>query len=150
MNITGYWETRQIKLDGKLLSSEQSRGISNHSPDGFNWSYAGSGPSQLALAILLTRTDKDTALKLYQKFKFQYIANLPPSNFDTEIPVDEFIIENGGGIQPSEIGFGIDPINQTNTGANCGPFYERCVKAQSDKCNCACGGINHGKARIKN
>lgn len=26
--------------------------IRNHSPDGFNWGYAGSGPAQLALAIL--------------------------------------------------------------------------------------------------
>jgi hypothetical protein len=26
--------------------------IRNHSPDGFNWGYGGSGPSQLALAIL--------------------------------------------------------------------------------------------------
>jgi len=145
MKITGHWDTRQIRLDGKLLSSEQSRKIRNHSPDGFNWSYAGSGPSQLALAILLTRTDKDTALKLYQRFKFKYIAPLPPTNFEEVIPVDDFIIEHGGGIQPSEEGFGIDTVTQGE--GNCGAFFERCFAAQNDTCNCMCGGVNHGKSK---
>ena len=35
------------------LNVEESLKLRNHSPDGFSWGYNGSGPSQLALAILL-------------------------------------------------------------------------------------------------
>jgi hypothetical protein len=44
-----------VEEDGKghVLSSGPSQAIYNHSPDGFEWGYSGSGPSQLALAILL-------------------------------------------------------------------------------------------------
>lgn len=35
------------------ISPDQSLRFRNHSPDGFEWSYGGSGPAQLALAILL-------------------------------------------------------------------------------------------------
>ena len=49
----------------------------NHSPDGFEWGYGGSGPSQLALAILADATDDETALKHYQTFKRIAITDLP-------------------------------------------------------------------------
>lgn len=53
--------------------------VRTHSPDGFGWGYAGSGPAQLALAILLDHFDhkvgaRALAAKLYQKFKFKFIA----------------------------------------------------------------------------
>lgn len=52
--------------------------VVNHSPTGFAWGYAGSGPSQLALAILLDHLgDKARALRIYQDFKFRCIANFP-------------------------------------------------------------------------
>jgi uncharacterized protein DUF6166 len=70
--------------------------IINHSPTGVCWGYCGSGPAQLALAILVdhftdgdqrnyARPDYDTpadpdierALSLYQDFKFAVIARLP-------------------------------------------------------------------------
>jgi hypothetical protein len=39
----------------------------NHSPTGFEWGYGGSGPSQLAFAILADFTgDTETALQHYQ------------------------------------------------------------------------------------
>lgn len=44
--ISGTAATRQITLDGKLINPELSRLIYNHSPDGFAWGYAGSGPDQ--------------------------------------------------------------------------------------------------------
>ena len=49
-----------------------------HSPDGFNWGYAGSGPSELARSIIghLLETD-DPPVELYQAFKFAFIAGLP-------------------------------------------------------------------------
>jgi hypothetical protein len=50
----------------------------NHSPTGFCWGYAGSGPAQLALAILSDYLKDDKkALSLYMDFKFKVIARLP-------------------------------------------------------------------------
>lgn len=48
----------------------------NHSPDGFEWGYAGSGPAQLAFAILLDAFDEKTARTWYQEFKDRKIATL--------------------------------------------------------------------------
>lgn len=52
--------------------------LRRHSPAGFNWSYGGSGPAQLALAILVeTLDDGEAAALLYQRFKFEVVAHLP-------------------------------------------------------------------------
>jgi len=66
----------------------------NHSPDGFEWSYAGSGPAQLALAILADALQAPAlksrsawwqgseddprmiAVRLHQEFKRRFIARL--------------------------------------------------------------------------
>jgi hypothetical protein len=45
-----------------------------HSPTGFAWGYGGSGPAQLALAILLKFVDERTALELHQSFKREVVA----------------------------------------------------------------------------
>src|SRR5258708_5548956 len=51
--------------------------LRNHSPTGFDWSYAGSGPSQLALALLADALgDDDTALNYYQQFKWDVVTKL--------------------------------------------------------------------------
>jgi hypothetical protein len=53
--------------------------LANHSPDGFQCGYGGSGPAQLALAILADALDDDEkALNLYQKFKAEIISKLDP------------------------------------------------------------------------
>ena len=64
---------------GKRLNLEASLRVVNHSPTGFCWGYGGSGPAQLALAILLDHFngDRDRALSLYQDFKSKVIAGLP-------------------------------------------------------------------------
>lgn len=51
--------------------------LRNHSPDGFAWGYGGSGPAQLALAILAYLTDDETAQRHYQDFKEAHIATMP-------------------------------------------------------------------------
>lgn len=79
--IVGDFTTRTIRIDGVLLNPETSQRLVNHSPDGFNWGYQGSGPSQLALAILLQFTDGATACQYYQDFKRAFISNLPQSDF---------------------------------------------------------------------
>ena len=49
----------------------------NHSPTGFEWGYGGSGPAQLALAILADHlNDDDEAVALHQDFKREVVANL--------------------------------------------------------------------------
>ena len=51
--------------------------LANHSPTGFAWGYGGSGPAQLALAILCDCLGDDgRARRLYQDFKFMKIARL--------------------------------------------------------------------------
>ena len=51
--------------------------LHSHSPTGFEWGYAGSGPSQLALALLADFLGDDAkALNLYQLFKFAVVAQL--------------------------------------------------------------------------
>lgn len=52
--------------------------LDNHSPDGFNWGYGGSGPAQLALALLADALDSDDeAVILHQRFKWKFIATIP-------------------------------------------------------------------------
>lgn len=51
--------------------------VRNHSPDGFQWGYGGSGPAQLALAICVRLVGEERALKVYQPFKMRVIASLP-------------------------------------------------------------------------
>jgi CDGSH-type Zn-finger protein len=59
------------------LDPAPSQALRNHSPDGFEWSYSGSGPAQLALAILLDCLgDEDEALEHYQAFKNAFLAPL--------------------------------------------------------------------------
>lgn len=49
-----------------------------HSPTGFEWGFNGSGPAQLALAILAQATGSDNAaVKLHQLFKRDVVARLP-------------------------------------------------------------------------
>ncbi len=48
-----------------------------HSPTGFEWGYLGSGPAQLAFAILLDHFGDPAPARLYyQSFKFEVIAGL--------------------------------------------------------------------------
>lgn len=54
------------------------RDLWNHSPSGFEWGYAGSGPAQLALAILADHCgNDDQAFDFHQRFKWAVVAELP-------------------------------------------------------------------------
>lgn len=64
-----------VTKDGAPLSPAPSQKLYNHSPDGFQWGYGGSGPAQLALALLLDATgDSDLSVSLHQHFKRQFVA----------------------------------------------------------------------------
>jgi hypothetical protein len=67
--------TVTVTVNGLALDPAPSRRIRDHSPDGFNWSYNGSGPAQLALALLLDATgDAELAQDHYQDFKREHVA----------------------------------------------------------------------------
>jgi hypothetical protein len=80
-SLKGNYNTREVWLDGQLLDPEPSLAIRNHSPDGFAWGYGGSGPAQLALAIMLELTGKAEG---YQEFKWKVVAGLPQTDFEIE------------------------------------------------------------------
>ena len=69
-----------VTVDGRHLNPRLD--LWNHSPTGFEWGYAGSGPAQLALAILADHSnDNERALNFYQRFKWRVIANLPDNSW---------------------------------------------------------------------
>ena len=83
-HLKGNWKSRRVWLDNEELLPDDSQKVWNHSPDGFNWGYHGSGPSQLALAVMLELVGGAEAVSCYQDFKRRVIATLPQSDFDTE------------------------------------------------------------------
>lgn len=82
------------------IAPHVSQRVWNHSPTGFECGYGGSGPAQLALAILLeyfvdqTASEErqvdgiEVAVRHHQRFKFEFVATAPREGFvvtDTEI-----------------------------------------------------------------
>ncbi|GAH94857.1 unnamed protein product, partial [marine sediment metagenome] len=85
-DIAGYWTTKRVQIGVKELLPGASLRVCSHSPDGFNWGYGGSGPAQLALAILLEVTrDERFSVSHHQAFKWDVIARLPTDNFTLPI-----------------------------------------------------------------
>lgn len=69
----GGWDS--VRIDGVFpLPWARSLELRYHSPTGFTWGYMGSGPAQLALAILLALTTEAEALRWYQEFKASFLA----------------------------------------------------------------------------
>ncbi len=65
-----------VTVDGHRLDPRFD--LWNHSPTGFEWGYGGSGPAQLALAILADHLGNDEqAFNLHHRFKWVVIAELP-------------------------------------------------------------------------
>ena len=70
------WRGVNVTVNGHPLNPRLD--LRNHSPTGFEWGYGGSGPAQLALAILADHLGNDEqALNFYQRFKWIVIAELP-------------------------------------------------------------------------
>lgn len=93
---------RYVELDGLALLPEPSQKLVNHSPNGFGWGYGGSGPAQLALAILLQAfrnegMELDTAareaLLWYQTFKVKHLIGQPiDDGFELDFEMDEVTV----------------------------------------------------------
>jgi hypothetical protein len=59
------------------LIPKRSLDLVSHSPSGFEWGYGGSGPAQLAVALLLDYTDdEEVALARYTEFKNEVVSQL--------------------------------------------------------------------------
>lgn len=148
MKIKGIYETGTIYINGRQLFPNISQKAYNHSPDGFMWGYGGSGPAQLALALLMMVTDEKTAVKMHQRLKSEKITILPQSDFEEEINVEAWVRVNGGKVDRSnwERSFYTQHSNSfTDRAPACTKGYEdRCQKARSGNCNCDCFGVNHG------
>lgn len=76
-----------VTVDGESLDPRLD--LVDHSPTGFNWSYGGSGPAQLALAVLADYLGDGAALELYQTFKWQVIAGLKADEWTFDAPFIE-------------------------------------------------------------
>jgi hypothetical protein len=65
-----------VTVDGRPLNPRLD--LWNHSPTGFEWGYGGSGPAQLALAILADHFGNDEqAFNFHHRYKWEVIAELP-------------------------------------------------------------------------
>jgi len=85
--LRGEWETEKVWLNGKRLYPGKSQRVWNHSPNGFTWGYEGSGPAQLALAVLLELVPQDEAVELHQEFKREVIARLKKADFEISVNI---------------------------------------------------------------
>ncbi len=95
--------------DETVLDPKPSQEIMNHSPDGFNWGYSGSGPSQLALAMLLeVYGSKQVALKFYNRFTKEVIAHMPERWVLTDEAIRQWMV----GVTRKSGSYGKGPINE--------------------------------------
>jgi Family of unknown function (DUF6166) len=68
----------QVAVDGKPLDPRFD--LKRLSPTGFEWTYEGAGPAQLALALLADHLGDDRrALALYERFMRAVVADLDNS-----------------------------------------------------------------------
>lgn len=87
------------------LALKRSLKLRGHSPTGFEWGYGGSGPAQLALALLLDVTgDKALALEHYQDFKWQVVANLAHEGWNLpDADIQDWLKKQTGGASGVEL-----------------------------------------------
>ncbi len=84
-----------VTVDGRPLDPRHD--LKRLSPTGFEWTYEGAGPAQLALALLADHLGDDArALALYERFMRAVVADLDNSWELTSAEIDEAIAALGG------------------------------------------------------
>jgi hypothetical protein len=84
-----------VTVDGEPLNPRLD--LWNHSPTGFEWGYPGSGPAQLALALLADCLgDDEEAVEWHQDYKSAVVAGLPQAGWTL---TDEDILETHRALQ---------------------------------------------------
>lgn len=74
-----------------------------HSPDGFQWGYAGSGPAELARAILVRVVDGDERARhplCYQRLKAEIISHIKKDEFELDFKMvqewyEQWLVKHG-------------------------------------------------------
>ncbi len=93
--VKSYSALTLVLKNENLFEAAESLKIWNHSPDGFNWGYQGSGPAQLALALLYdVCQDAQTAVRLHQAFKRDLVAGWGDTWVFTNHDIINWICEN--------------------------------------------------------
>lgn len=84
----------RVTVDGEPLNPRWN--LRDYSPTGFSWGYNGSGPAQLALAILAHHLQNDDrALIRHQDYKREVISKLPHDTWEiTSAEIETFLDEN--------------------------------------------------------
>jgi len=72
-------EACSVTVDGDSLDCRYD--LLSASPSGFEWGYGGSGPAQLAIAILAHAYDDEFAQEYHQQFKRDVVAELPEDSW---------------------------------------------------------------------
>ena len=73
--VDGRWPAGEVWIGGYPVALGPSLKLCNHSPTGFAWGYLGSGPAQLALALLLHLGASDAeAQAWYQDFQAEVVT----------------------------------------------------------------------------
>jgi len=84
-----------VTVDGRPLPPRYD--LKRLSPTGFEWTYQGGGPAQLALALLADHLGDDRrALALYEPFMKRVVAELDNSWELTSAEIDTALREIGG------------------------------------------------------
>ena len=81
-----------------LLSPEPSREVNDYSTD-FNFSYGGSGPTQLALALLLDATgDPEEAQQHCADFVYDFVTQWKDTWQITDQEIKDWLVMQKGGL----------------------------------------------------
>jgi len=72
-------EECSVTVDGEPLDCRYD--LLSASPTGFEWNYGGSGPAQLAIALLAHAFNDHFAVTHYQRFKRNVVAELPENGW---------------------------------------------------------------------
>jgi hypothetical protein len=87
-----------VTVDGKPLDEHYE--VKRLTKYGFEWTYEGDSPQQLALAILFDHLgDKDRAIGLSEPFMKAVIANLDNDWVLTDAAVDDFVHARAASVQ---------------------------------------------------
>ncbi|MBV8776396.1 MAG: hypothetical protein JO258_04290 [Alphaproteobacteria bacterium] len=81
----------EVTVDGRPLNPRYD--LKRLSPTGFEWTYEGNGPAQLALALLADHLGDDArALSLYERFMRAVVAELDNSWELTSAEIDTALV----------------------------------------------------------
>ena len=75
----------EISVDARPLDWRRSLEVACHSPSGPEWGYRGSGPTQLALALLMEVADTEVALTHHGAFKDEHVASMDRDRWELEL-----------------------------------------------------------------